>query len=94
MKLCDHLKIRDLKAFNFHDFVEFDLILYFQCAVHGGRKYLLGEKDENLDKDRKKYEKMAILDFIVKTVVVLAVFWTVFVKYDVLGLSKMYCNMI
>lgn len=35
MDLCKDLKNEDMKAFNFHDFLEYDLILYFRYAVLG-----------------------------------------------------------
>lgn len=93
MNLCSNLKIHDLKSFNFNDFVEFDLILYFRWAVLGGRKYLLGEGDERLPIARKKYRRMKALDLFVKTLFYGMIFWLIFIKYDVFGATKKFCSM-
>lgn len=94
MDLCSHLKDKDLKAFNFHDFLEFDLVLYFTYAVAGGKRYLLGEKDENLEKDKKKYQRMKLLDTILKTIFYVIVFWYTFIRYDIFGVSRMFCSLV
>lgn len=91
MALCNNLKIQDLKAFNFHDFLEFDLVLYFRHAVLGGRRYLLGEKDERIPIAKKKYRLMKLLDGLMKTFVYGFLYFMIFIKYDVFGITKMIC---
>lgn len=93
MSLCSNLKIQDLKPFNFNDFLEYDLILYFRYAVVGGRKYLLGEQDERIPIAKKKYRRMKILDLVVKSLVYGLFFWLVFIKYDIFGVSRRFCAM-
>jgi hypothetical protein len=94
MALCNSLKIQDLKAFNFHDFLEFDLVLYFRHAVLGGRRYLLGEKDERLPMAKRKYRVMKALDTFVKGMFYSFLFFMIFIKYDVFGISKRFCSVL
>lgn len=92
MDLCNNLKIQDIKAFNFNDFVEFDLVLYFRHAVLGGRRYLLGEKDDRIPYAKKKYQMMKFLDRLVKTLFYGLIFFMVFIRYDAFGITRMFCN--
>lgn len=69
-----------MKAFGYLDFLEYDLILYFRYAVLGGRRYLLGEKDENLPKAQKNFRRMRLLDYFVKTLLGAILFYYVFIK--------------
>lgn len=94
MELCSSLKDTDLKSFNFHDFLEFDLVLYFSYAVAGGKRYLLGEKDEDIPKHKKKYHRMKILDATVKAIAYFFCFWLIFVRYDIFGASGLFCSLI
>lgn len=94
MDLCRHLKDSDLKSFNFHDFLEFDLVLYFSYAVKGGRKFLLGEKDEDIPKHKRKYFRMRMLDKTVKFILYFTLFWFTFVKFDLFGVSGVFCKLV
>ncbi len=94
MELSANLKLEDLKAFNFHDFLEFDLVLYFRHAVLGARRYLLGEKDERIPMAKRKYRTMKILDAIVKILFFGFWFFIIFIKYDILGIKRLLCTML
>lgn len=95
MALSSHLKLQDLKAFNFLDFLEYDLVLYFRHAILGSKKYLLGESEENLPAAKKKYRMMKVLDTIVKTFAYCFVFYMIFIKYDIFGItSNILCNIL
>lgn len=83
-----------MKAFNYHDFLEYDLVLYFRHAVMGGRKYLLGEKDERLPMAKRKFRRMKALDRIVKALAYSFVFFIFFIKYDIFGISKRFCSVL
>lgn len=91
MSLCSNLKLQDLKSFYFNDFMEFDLILYFRYAVLGGKKYLLGETEERIPIAKRKYRRMKLLDQAVKAFFCILLFWLIFIKYDILGVSRKFC---
>jgi hypothetical protein len=80
-----------MKAFNFHDFLEFDLILYFRYAVLGGRRYLLGEKDKNLPKARRHFVRMRLLDRTVKTIIWGCLFYYIIMNQNFMFLSSTFC---
>lgn len=94
MALCNSLKREDLKAFNFHDFLEYDLVLYFRHAVLGGRRYLLGEKDERIPLAKRKYRVMKLIDRTVKSIFYGFLFFMIFIKYDIFGISKRFCSIL
>lgn len=94
MALCSNLKTQDLKSFNFLDFLEFDLVLYFRGCVLGGRRYLLGEKDDRLPIALRKYKIMKYLDKFVKVLFYGSIFFLIFIKYDIFGVSRKFCSMI
>lgn len=81
-----------MKAFNFNDFVEYDLVLYFRHAVLGGRRYLLGEKDERIPIAKKKYQMMKLLDGFVKTIFYGLIIFMVFIRYDTFGITRKFCK--
>lgn len=83
-----------MKAFNFYDFLEFDLILYFRYAVLGGRRYLLGEKDEDLPKARRNSRRMKMLDYFVKSLLYGLTFYYIFIKHDFLTILSTFCKLI
>lgn len=88
ISLSSDLKLKDMKAFNFYDFLEFDLILYFRYAVLGGRRYLLKEKDKNLPRARRNYRRMKFLDYFVKALIFGSIFYFVFIKHDFLWFAS------
>lgn len=94
IELCSFLKLEDVKAFNFTDFLEFDLILYFRYAVLGGRRYLLGEKDDDLPKARRKYKRMWALDKFVKLMFYGFIFYYIFIRQNFLSISTLFCGLI
>lgn len=94
INLSNDLKLTDLKAFYFNEFLEFDLILYFRYAVLGARRYLLGEKDVGLPQARKKYQRMKFLDYFVKSLLYGFVFYVIFVKHDFLMVCSSFCKLI
>lgn len=92
MKLSAELKLQDLKAFYFNDFLDYDLILYFRQAVFGARRYLMKEKDETIDRCRKKNVWLYYLDAFVRTLFYGFFFYFVFIKYNFLCISSAFCG--
>lgn len=94
MNLSQELKVQDLKAFYFTDFLEFDLILYFRYATLGARRNLLNERDEDLPKARRHYRRMKLLDSFLKAFIYGSILFLVFVKYDFLSISSTLCKVV
>jgi fatty acyl-CoA reductase len=94
MDLCSHLKLQDLQQFDFHDFLTFDLVLYFKNSTIGARRYLMGESDDKLPQAKKKYRKMVLLDAFVKVLFISVLLWCLLIKFDTFGLSRLYCSLI
>lgn len=81
INLNHDLKLNDVRTFGYLDFLEYDLILYFRYAVLGARRYLLKQKDENLEKAKKNYQRMRFLDIFVKTLVLSYFSYFIFSKF-------------
>lgn len=92
MQLSNELKIQDLKAFYFNDFLDYDLILYFRHAVFGARRYLMKEKDETIEKCRRKNVWLYYLDTFVRILFYGAFFYFIFIKYNFLCISSIFCS--
>lgn len=90
MTLCSSLRDEDDKAFYYKDFTEYDMRLYFSNCILGARRYLLGEKDEDLPKARLQYDRLKILDKCVKIVFYGILFYVLFIRYDLISVSKEY----
>ncbi|CAO1418029.1 unnamed protein product [Diamesa hyperborea] len=90
MTLGSEIKQEDSKDFYFRDFIEFDILLYFRNCILGSRRYLLDEKDENIPKARKNYKRMRMLDNTVKGLIAFTFFYQIFIKHDVIHVSKEY----
>jgi fatty acyl-CoA reductase len=94
MALCTQLKMQDLKAFDYHDFLTFDLVLYFKNATLGARKYLLGEGEDNIPQAKKKLRRIQLLSAVMKILFFGTLVWCVLIKFDTFGLSRVYCVLI
>ncbi|KAG5684738.1 hypothetical protein PVAND_013952 [Polypedilum vanderplanki] len=94
MALCLHLKLQDLKAFDFHSFLTYDLVLYFRNASLGARKFLLGEEEDNILQAQTKLKRLKLLDAIIKTFIYCILFWYFLIKYDTFGLSRIFCGLV
>ena len=90
MTLGFEIKQEDSKDFYFRDFIEFDILLYFRNCILGSRRYLLDEKDENIPRARKNYHRMKLLDNTVKGLIAFTFFYQIFIKHDVIHVSKEY----
>lgn len=84
------IRHEDIKDFNYRDFIEFDIMLYFRNCILGARRYLLHEKDEDLPRARTHYKRMKLLDRFVKSIMFITAFYYVFIKYDLIHHSKIY----
>lgn len=93
INLSTDLKLADMKAFAFNEFLEFDLILYFRYAVLGARRYLLGEKDKNLPRARRHFLRMKFLDLFLKSLVYGFIFYYILIKHDFLKISSTFCKL-
>ena len=84
------IRHEDIKDFNYRDFIEFDIMLYFRNCILGARRYLLHEKDEDLPNARKHYKRMKVLDKVVKSIFYFIVFYYIFIKFDVIHNLKIH----
>lgn len=88
LDLSYEIRPEDTRAFSFHDFVDFDTINFFKKAMLGARRYLLHFEDANLPKTRDLYQRMRILDYAVKAVILFLVCYFIFIKFNVLNNFK------
>ena len=88
MDLSLEIRPEDTRAFSFGDFIEYDTINFLKKAMLGARRYLLHFEDANLPKTRNLYQRMKLLDTVVKTIVFSMVFYVIFMKYNMLNVFK------
>lgn len=93
-QLSRELKLQDLKAFYFNDFLDYDMILYFRHAVFGARRYLMKEKDETIERCRKKNVWLYYLDAFVRLLFYGSIFYFLFIKCNLLCITSTFCNFV
>ena len=62
LTLSDHIRLTDLKDFDFRDCLHHDAILYMRIALRGVRKYLIHDDLNNDEKNRVKYQLLKVVD--------------------------------
>lgn len=92
IELTRKVKLEDMKAFDYEKCFHQDIILYFRHAMIGVKRYLLGDKDENIPKNRVTYQRLKLLDRIVTRLPYAAAFYYVFVKHDIVAVLKSFFN--
>uniref|UniRef100_A0A336M1N3 Fatty acyl-CoA reductase n=1 Tax=Culicoides sonorensis TaxID=179676 RepID=A0A336M1N3_CULSO len=88
LSLDNEIKEKDIRDFHYTDFVQFDMMLYLKNCILGGKRYLLGEKDENIPYAKANYEMMKKLDFTVKATIFLVIFYFTVIHYDCVGIFR------
>lgn len=79
---------QDRKAFQFNDFGSTDILSYLRGALLGAKRYLLFEKDENIPRASKKYERILLADRIIKLIFFTFLAYYALVKYgDYIGFT-------
>ena len=86
------MKTEDIDDFSFTHFFNYDIITYVRYALIGVKKYLLGDKDENIPKNQIMYHRFKNLDRIIKAVPFIIAFYVIFIKYDLGHVLKTYFN--
>lgn len=88
MSLDNEIKEEDTRDFHYTDFVQFDMMLYLKNCILGGKRYLLGEKDENIPHAKANHAMMKKLDLGVKATFVLILIFILVIKLDIFGLLR------
>ncbi|CAH1642238.1 unnamed protein product [Spodoptera littoralis] len=68
------IKKEDIKHF-YYELENVDQYKYFVNAVKGGKKYLLKEKDEDMQYAKKHYARMVVVDIVVQIIIYSTLFW-------------------
>jgi len=84
-KLPSYLRPEDLKAFENTSYYRGSLISYSRFALYGFRRYLLNFKDDTLEKDRRRAQKMTMLTAIFKYLLYFILFYIIIFKTDILS---------
>lgn len=90
IELSQQLKLEDVESFSFEEAFSYDIIQYLRNALIGVKKYLLGDKEENLPRNRVVYQRLKLLDQFVKMIPYLAAFYYIFIKYDSVNVCRSY----
>lgn len=61
------------------------MMLYFKNCLLGGKRYLLGEKDENIPWAKRNLKKMQRIDFTVKFIVYAILFYIFIIRMDIIN---------
>lgn len=88
IQLTYEVKLEDVKSFGFDDCFHYDVIKYLRYALVGVKKYLMGDKDENLPRNRVIYKRLKLLDQVVKALPFVIAFYYIFVKHDLINVCK------
>lgn len=88
LSLDNEIKEEDTRDFHYTDFVQFDMMLYLKNCILGGKRYLLGEKDENIPYAKANHEMMKNLDACVKGVFFLCLCYILVIKFDILQVVR------
>jgi hypothetical protein len=86
------VKLADARAFDFEPCFDYDIIMYLRYALLGVKRYLLGDKEENLPRNRVMYQRLKLLDRALKLLMYAVAFYFVFIKYDFVNVLKSYFN--
>lgn len=90
--LSSQLRLEDVKSFGYIDCFNYDIILFLRYALAGVKKYLLGDKEENVPRNIRVYKRMKFADRILKALPYIIAFYYIFVKHDLMQVCKSYFN--
>lgn len=82
--LTQNLKLEDKNSFDFRDCFNFDIIHFMTICIHGAKKYLLNDKEENERFTHMKFKIMKIVHGILSAIPYTILFYYLFIKYDIL----------
>lgn len=88
--LNDQMRLEDVKSFGYKECFEYDVILFLRYAMLGVKRYLLGDKEENLPRNRVIYKRLKLLDRFVKLLPYAFAFYFIFVRHDLVHVCKSY----
>uniref|UniRef100_A0A182NNE7 Fatty acyl-CoA reductase n=1 Tax=Anopheles dirus TaxID=7168 RepID=A0A182NNE7_9DIPT len=63
------------------DYFVLGMMEYYECAIRGGRRYLLKEPDENIDMALKKYKRLRVLNYLLRGVLAFSIAYCMYSKY-------------
>lgn len=75
------LKDDDVRAFDIRKYETYSPILMSRTLTYGIRKYLLKLKDEDLEKDRKKYQMLKMMNLGIKILILILFVFFVLCKF-------------
>lgn len=75
------LKDDDMRAFDIRKYETYSPILISRRLTYGIRKYLLKLKDEDLEKDRKKYQMLKMMNLGIKILILILFVFFVLYKF-------------
>lgn len=84
-KLSSYLRPEDFKAFENTGHYRCSLISYSRFALYGFRRYLLNFKDDTLEKDRRRAQKLTIFTAIFKYLLYFILFYYIIFRTDILS---------
>lgn len=87
--LSHQIKPEDDRSFSFHEAFNYDVILYLRYAVLGVKRYLLGDKDENIPMSQKLYQRLWFLDRFVKLLPFVLGFYLI-LKFEIISIAKVF----
>lgn len=90
ISLTKQLRLEDVKSFSYLDCFHYDILLFLRHALAGVKKYLLGDKDENIPRNVKIYNRMKFVDRTLKALPYIVAFYYIFVKHDLIHVCKSY----
>lgn len=88
INLPKEIKLEDIKDFDYTNCFNYDIILYLRYALLGVKRYLLGDKEENLPRNIVIYKRLKLLDYIVKRLPYVYLFYFLFIKHDVASVLR------
>jgi hypothetical protein len=82
INLCTYLKPEDFRSFDYRPYFTSDVINYSRVILYGFRRFLMNEKDENIEEDRKRFQKIEIAVSILKVMLFTGLFLLMFLKFN------------
>ena len=82
---------KDKEAFDFSRTVH-DTEAFYKIQIRGARKYVMKEPDESIEASIKRYKKMMMADFILKTVFICGILYLIYSVFDIGGMIQSFWN--
>jgi hypothetical protein len=75
------LRSEDIRSFGFDDDHLTDVTYLIRNALMGFRRFLMKEKDEDLENDRKKFQRISRIGKCLKYFFIFIILWILYIKY-------------